>query len=57
MLLALVAVLVEAIINLGPELVKQVREIEPKFKPPFYLYAWVILLSLLVVMIIIIAPK
>jgi len=41
----------------GPELVKQVREIEPKFKPPFYLYAWVILLSLPVVTIIIIAPK
>ena len=41
----------------GPELVKQVRETEAKFKPPFYLYAWIILIGLFVLLIIIVTPK
>ena len=41
----------------GPELVKQVKVIESQFKPPFYLYTWLILLGLLIFLIIIIAPK
>jgi hypothetical protein len=41
----------------GPELVKQVKEIEPKFRPPFYLFTWIILLGLLILLTIIIAPN
>ena len=41
----------------GPELVKQAKEIEPRFKPPFYLYAWLIFLGLLILLILIVAPK
>jgi len=41
----------------GPELIKQVREIEPGFKHPFYLYSWLIFAGLLLLSIFIVAPK
>lgn len=41
----------------GPELIKQAKEMEGKFRPPFYLYTLVILLSLLIVAVLIVAPK
>ena len=41
----------------GPELVKQTKEMEGKFKPPFYLYTWLILFGLLILLIFIVAPK
>jgi hypothetical protein len=41
----------------GPELVKQAKEVEGKFKPPFYLYAWLILFVAFILLIVIVAPK